>query len=82
MGGRVGLMALVGGDRARSNEPLNPLRFFVARVVHGCDWAARACGGGHSPPGRPRLRCSDRTVHGAGVLDCTNLSTCEACHVK
>ncbi|MGA2861970.1 MAG: SDR family NAD(P)-dependent oxidoreductase [Steroidobacteraceae bacterium] len=48
-----GARTSVGGDRARSNEPLNPLRFFVARVVHGCDWAARACGGGHSPPGRP-----------------------------
>jgi hypothetical protein len=43
MGRRAGMNELVGGNAARSNERLNPLRFFAPRIARGGERAAPEC---------------------------------------
>ena len=45
MGRRADVNKLLSGDAARSNERLNPLRFFAARIAHCGERVLRACGG-------------------------------------
>src|ERR1700686_1878635 len=85
VGRRGALMRPEAPDRqnpARSNEPLNPLRFFKAQVARSCNRAARPGGGRPSPQGRSRLHFSDWTDEGTGVPEYTNSSTCETNHEK
>jgi phospholipid N-methyltransferase len=55
MGRRADVKKLFSGNAARSNERLNPLRFFAARIARGGERALRACGG-------PRLAAGEATA--------------------
>jgi hypothetical protein len=45
MGGCAGVNGVLRGHAAHSNERLNPLRFFAARIARDGERALRACGG-------------------------------------
>jgi hypothetical protein len=74
LGGCSRVMARFGSNCARSNEPLNPLRFFEGSDLHyDCNWAARARGGELLATREATFFCSGRALRGAGVADSTNL---------